>query len=80
MKVKRNIAISENGFLFNPMTGESFSVNQTGKEILELLKDEKSEKEILQIITLKYDVDIQTLERYYLDFVGMIKHFQIVSE
>jgi hypothetical protein len=78
MKVKTNIAISESGFLFDPMTGESYSMNQTGREILELIKEEKSEGEIKQIMTSKYDVDDSTFERYFVDFVGMLTHFQIV--
>lgn len=78
MKVKSNIAISENGFLFDPMTGESYSMNQTGREILELIKEEKSEEEIKQIMTSEYDVDASTFERYLVDFVGMLTHFQIV--
>jgi len=34
MKISQNIAISENGFLFNPATGDSFSTNACGKEII----------------------------------------------
>lgn len=79
MKIKKNIAISESGFLFDPMTGESYSMNQTGKEILELLKQEKSEEEIKDIMTTRYDVDYLSFERYFVDFTGMLKHFQIIE-
>lgn len=80
MKIKSNIAISENGFLFDPATGESFSTNQTGREIIELMKQDKTEEEIRESMTEKFDVDEQTFERYYLDFIGMLKQYQILSE
>lgn len=79
MKVKRNIAISESGFLFDSMSGESYSLNQTGKEILELLQEEKTEEEIIKKMTAEYDVDETTLERYLVDFIGMLNHFKIVE-
>ena len=34
MKLKKNIATSESGFVFNPSTGDSFSLNTIGAEIL----------------------------------------------
>ena len=33
MKIKTNIALSDSGFLFNPSTGDSYSVNPIGQEI-----------------------------------------------
>lgn len=80
MKIKSNIAISENGFLFDPATGESFSTNETGREILELMKQGKTEKEIRTIMTERFEVEEQAFERYYLDFIGMLKQYQIVTE
>ena len=31
MLLKENIALSENGFVFNPSNGDSFTMNNTGK-------------------------------------------------
>jgi len=39
MKIRPNIAISENGFIFNPDTGESFTVNPIGREIIRISKE-----------------------------------------
>ena len=44
MKLKKNIAISDSGFLFNPSTGDSYSVNPIGTEIIELLKEGKEDE------------------------------------
>lgn len=35
----KDVAVSDNGFLFDPYTGLTFSVNRTGKIILERLRD-----------------------------------------
>jgi len=80
MKIKSNIAISESGFLFDPLTGESYSLNQTGREILELLKMEKSESEIKKTILSSYDIDAPTFERYFIDFISILKTFQILTD
>ena len=56
MKLKRNIAVSESGFLFDPTSGESYSLNEQGLEILNLLKERKSDPEITAYMTETYDI------------------------
>ena len=73
MKIKQNIAISESGWLFNPDTGESFSVNPIGIEFINLMKEGKSMEEITQIMTEKYNVEEPTLEKDLYDFKGMLR-------
>jgi len=79
MKIKKNIAISESGFVFDPTTGESYSLNPIGKEILEMLKDEKSIDEIHQIITDQYEIDRGSFEKYFYDFTATLKYFDLVE-
>lgn len=79
MKVKKNIATSEEGFLFNPTTGDSFSTNQIGAEIIMMLKKETSSKELIEIISEKYDVDKSVLERDLEDFTLQLKEFSILE-
>lgn len=73
MKLKKNIALSDSGFVFNPGTGESFSVNTIGVEILKLQNLEKNFIQIKTAITEKYQVDEFTFERDYNDFMNMMK-------
>jgi len=47
----------DNNVAFHPMMGNSYKLNQTGKEILELLKEHKTKDEIVDILAKKYDVD-----------------------
>ena len=38
MEIKKNIAISETGFVFDPSTGDSFTLNAVGLEIIGFLR------------------------------------------
>ncbi|HHU46339.1 MAG TPA: PqqD family protein [Bacteroidales bacterium] len=79
MKVRKNIAISENGFIFNPLTGDSFSVNETGVFILQKLKEEESEATILQNLMDEYELDAHTAEKDLNDFLSMLQNYQLTT-
>ena len=63
MKLNKNLAISESGFIFNPSTGDSFSVNGIGAEVIQLLKEENTAEEIIRALLEKYDVEKMILPR-----------------
>lgn len=80
MLIKRNIALSENGFVFNPSTGDSFTLNGTGKEVLELIKENKSIDQITAIMLEKYEVDRVILDRYLVDFMNDLRINNLLEE
>ena len=80
MKIKKNIAVSETGFVFDPTSGESYSINPTGQQIIALLKEDKSPKEISAIMCGEYEIDEASFEKYYYDFMGMLRQFQLIDE
>lgn len=80
MKIKKNVAISESGFIFNPTTGDSFSTNPIGLEIIRMLKEEKSKDEIRKSILGKYITDESTFEKDYYDFVMMLQSNQVAED
>ncbi|MDX9848581.1 MAG: PqqD family protein [Tenuifilaceae bacterium] len=80
MKVKKNVAISESGFIFDPSTGDSFTLNPIGVELFGMIKEGKPIDEIIPYFTSKYDVDSSSFERYYYDFVGTLKQMQLVDD
>jgi hypothetical protein len=79
MRLKNNIATSDSGFVFNPYTGESYSMNPIASEILVLLKAGKSKDEIEEEILERYHVDAATFEKDYADFEGMLNHFRLIE-
>jgi len=50
MKLKRNIAVGESGFLFDLTGGESYSLNQQGLEIINMLKEKRLMMRLLSMI------------------------------
>lgn len=72
MKLKKNIALSDTGFVFDPSNGNSFSTNPIGLEIIQLLKQNKTQSEIETKILTTYEVDKNTFEKDYYDFVNML--------
>jgi len=79
MKIRKNIAVSENGFLFDPNTGESFSLNETGKQILKMMKENKSEEEISDWFSTNYEVDKITFENNFNDFITVLQNYRITE-
>lgn len=80
MLIKENIALSENGFVFNPSTGDSFTMNNTGKEVIMMIKEGKDINRITELMAEKYDVDINTLERYLADFLNDLNVYNLLEE
>lgn len=73
MKIRKNIASSESGFLFNPATGDSFSANPVATDILQMMKENKSEAEIQKEIMEKYQVDKTQLSKDLDDFMIQLR-------
>lgn len=80
MKLHPNIAINENGLLFNPSTGESFTSNPLGAEIIKMLKEGKSLQEITSALQQEYEIDEYTVEKDLIDFLQVLKKHTIIHE
>jgi len=79
MKIKKDIAISDTGFVFNPVSGESFSLNTIGVEILKLYRENKSKEEIMKTLIKKYNVTEFELEKSISDFEKMIIDYNLTE-
>lgn len=79
MQLKKNIATSETGFIFNPGTGDSFSANPLAAEIIGLLKDNESPTAIKKNILEKYDVDAGVLEKDWDDFMAQLREAGLLA-
>ncbi|WP_310558928.1 PqqD family protein [Flavobacterium sp.] len=79
MKVNRNLAISENGFVFNPTTGDSFSVNELGALIINEIKTGKTKKEIIETISQEFEVEKSTIEKDFNEYLNVLSNHQLVE-
>lgn len=80
MKIRNNIAVSDSGFLFDPATGDSFSLNPIGLEILRMLKAGKDQEAIIRYLLENYQTDEVTVEKDYYDFIRMLQQFHLTEE
>jgi hypothetical protein len=80
MKLKKNIATSEAGFIFNPGTGDSYSSNPIGSEILSHLKEEFDRKAMIDLICLKYDVDRIQFEKDFDEFISQLTDNNLLDD
>ena len=79
MKITDEVRISDNGFVFNSKTGDSFNVNPTGLELIKLIAQDLDFDSIRNIFLEKYDLDELTFEKDFYEFVALVKHHQITS-
>ena len=56
-QISTSLAVSENGFLFLPTTGETFTVNETGRFILRRLQEGREQQEIISSLIDEFDVE-----------------------
>ena len=79
IKLKKNIALSDTGFVFDPSTGNSFTVNPIGLEIIGYLKEGRTMEEIKTSVLDAYETDSAGFERDYSDFVNMLYKLKLVE-
>ncbi len=79
MKIKSNIAVSDSGFIFNPDTGESYTVNPIGARIISLLKEGKDNSGISSELLRQYSVDANTFEKDFDDFIGLLRNYSLIE-
>lgn len=80
MYINKNVAISETGFVFNPLSGDSFSTNKIGQEILHKLKDSVSLQDLTDHICATFNVDEHIAEKDIADFLMSLKSYQILFD
>lgn len=74
-----NLAISDSGFLFDPITGQTFTVNATGREILALLKKGLDVEAIRDALAERFDTgDGDDLDRDVREFVWMLREHGVL--
>ena len=67
------LAISESGFVFDPVTGHSFSVNETGMAVIRLLQQGLSLSEATAELHKDYLEKSEVIERDLLEFIGLLR-------
>ncbi|WP_372647984.1 PqqD family protein [Draconibacterium sp.] len=80
MKITEEIKISDNGFVFNARTGDSFNLNPFGLELMRYIENGNDFEKIKEQILEKYDIDDLSFEKDFYEFCALLKHHQIISQ
>ncbi len=80
MYLKKNIATSESGFIFNHSTGDSYAANPVAAEIVQLLKQGTASSSVKEQILQKYEVEPFRLEQDWDDFMSQLKEANLLGD
>lgn len=75
-----NLALSENGFLFDAVSGDTFTLNQTAKDILKCIIQGVSIDQIVINLSSTYDVSQETAIRDVQQFIHHLTKIQVIPE
>ncbi|MCB1190916.1 MAG: HPr-rel-A system PqqD family peptide chaperone [Leptospiraceae bacterium] len=75
----KNIAVSDTGFMFDPATGNTFTLNETALYIVNLLKEDKTKEQIISQIAEEYEVSVEQIERDMSDLLIQLKELGLVK-
>ncbi len=76
----KELAMSDNGFIFDPATGYSYNSNELGFQILKLLQQGMTHQEIVDKITDEYAISVDHFEHDYHHYVMMLKSLNLIDE
>ncbi len=75
MQRLHQLALSDEGFVFDPQTGDSFQVSESGMAVLRAFKAGRSDEETAQQLTVDFEVSIEEARRDCADFRGQLRNF-----
>lgn len=75
----RDLAISESGFVFDPVTGATFTLNGTGLVILQALRAGKTRAEALKLVEEEYETEGHDAGADVDEFVIQLERHDIVA-
>lgn len=79
MKIRTNIALSESGFIFNPNTGESFSLNPSGQLLFRMIREGQEYAKIREYFLKHFEVDDSIFEKDFEDFTHLLHTHQMIE-
>ena len=78
MTTLAHLALNEEGFVFNPLTGDSFQASAVGLRILHWLRDGASDDDVIQNLTEDFEVTPDTARRDLADFKGALQNYGLL--
>jgi hypothetical protein len=74
----KDLAVSETGFVFDPISGSTFNTNGTGRLVLEALRDEQPREDIKARLRREFSVLGEDLDRDLDEFVFLLRESSLL--
>jgi hypothetical protein len=68
-----NLAVSGTGFIFDPVTGNSFNTNETGLFIINQLKNNETVSQITKNLVEEYNTTLEVAEQDILQMIETLR-------
>jgi Coenzyme PQQ synthesis protein D (PqqD) len=75
----KDIAINETGFVFDPYSGGTYTLNATGQVIIKSLRDGLSPPDIAARLRAEFDGVTEKLDEDLQDFMRSLREFGLLS-
>lgn len=75
----KNLALSETGFLFDPATGNTYTLNESAVVILKALKDGKNPTDIAGALTAEFEVSAPQAHEDVSDAILQLKEAGLIA-
>jgi len=73
--VLRQLAVSDSGFLFDPRSGQSYTLNPSGLEALEMLRLGLTPVQVAQELSRRYEVNPEQAETCLESFIRQLGRY-----
>ncbi len=77
--LKPGLRISEQGTLFDPETGDSFTMNETGLVILRYLQEGITPDQVYDRLSQEFILNVEGFKRMLIDFKALLNSFQLLQ-
>jgi len=76
----RELALSDTGFVFDPYSGSTFTVNETGLAVLQAIKDGADRDSVVARLRERFDIGGDDLARDLEEFVHVLRQQGLVPK
>jgi hypothetical protein len=73
----KRLALSDSGFVFDPVTGKSYTVNETGFWLIKQLQKNSSLDALHAQIILEFEGEAKIIERNVVEFLEQIRQYAL---
>jgi coenzyme PQQ synthesis protein D (PqqD) len=77
MKTLSELAFSSEGFAFNPSTGQSYTINTTGRIVIDLLATGLQVGQIARNLAKHFDISFEDAFADVLEFRSQLRIYQL---